>query len=115
MGGVVHDLNNLPMAVLGSLEIAARALRGTGRGRTDRHTIQGAIRDASLTRRLLAFRTRLGKQDGRASAAYCQAQPLRSQHLILCCFPTRFQSKPAREAFGTDSVRRTRRSSPPKR
>ncbi len=58
-GGVAHDFNNLLMAVLGSLELVKKRLRGDGRSeRLLENAIQGAQRGAALTQRLLAFARR---------------------------------------------------------
>ncbi|MBR1124908.1 PAS domain S-box protein [Bradyrhizobium lablabi] len=56
-GGVAHDFNNILAVILGSLEIAKKRLQ-TEDARIHRlldNAIQGALRGASLTQRMLAF------------------------------------------------------------
>jgi signal transduction histidine kinase/ActR/RegA family two-component response regulator len=60
-GGVAHDFNNLLTIIIGNLESAKRQLEGWTNGahfklrqRID-HAMHGAVRAASLTKRLLAF------------------------------------------------------------
>ena len=56
-GGVAHDFNNILAVILGSLEIAKKRLH-TEDARIHRlldNAIQGALRGASLTQRMLAF------------------------------------------------------------
>ena len=57
-GGVAHDFNNLLTVVIGSLEIAQRRLETDGDVRVLRNigvALDGALRAATLTHRLLAF------------------------------------------------------------
>jgi PAS domain S-box-containing protein len=56
-GGVAHDFNNILAVILGSLELAKKRLQPDD-PRIHRHldnAIQGALRGASLTQRMLAF------------------------------------------------------------
>jgi PAS domain S-box-containing protein len=56
-GGVAHDFNNILAVILGSLELAKKRLH-TEDARIHRlldNAIQGALRGASLTQRMLAF------------------------------------------------------------
>jgi signal transduction histidine kinase/ActR/RegA family two-component response regulator len=56
-GGIAHDFNNMLAVVVGGLDIAKRKLKGTARD-VEPHldsAMEGAIRAAALTRRLLAF------------------------------------------------------------
>jgi PAS domain S-box-containing protein len=56
-GGVAHDFNNILAVILGSLELAKKRLQ-TEDARIHRlldNAIQGALRGASLTQRMLAF------------------------------------------------------------
>ncbi len=55
-GGIAHDFNNMLAVVMGGLEMAKR--RAAGNEEAQRHidnALEGAVRAASLTRRLLAF------------------------------------------------------------
>ena len=66
-GGVAHDFNNLLAAVLGSLELLKKRLPA-GDPKNQRlldNAMQGALRGASLTQRMLAFAR---KQDLRPAA-----------------------------------------------
>jgi len=55
-GGIAHDFNNLLMAVMGNLEILRKRLPNeAGMRRLIDGAIQGALRGASLTQRMLAF------------------------------------------------------------
>lgn len=56
-GGIAHDFNNMLAIVIGSLDIAIRRLR-RGDGSVERYlqnANEGAVRAATLTKRLLAF------------------------------------------------------------
>ncbi len=56
-GGIAHDFNNMLAIIIGSLDIAKRAL-GTDKDKAERfigNAIEGARRGAQLTSRLLAF------------------------------------------------------------
>ena len=58
-GGIAHDFNNLLMAVLGSLEILKRRMpQDVGLSPLVDNAIQGALRGAALTQRMLAFSRR---------------------------------------------------------
>ena len=58
-GGVAHDVNNLLMAVLGSLSLLEKRLPEDPRShRLLQNAVQGAQRGAALTQRLLAFSRR---------------------------------------------------------
>ena len=55
-GGVAHDFNNLPAAVLGSLELARKRMsEGKDIGRFIDNAMQAAQRGVTLTQRMLAF------------------------------------------------------------
>ncbi len=56
-GGIAHDFNNLLTVVIGNLELTQRAVVGNGprAGRLIAQAMDGAIRAAALTHRLLAF------------------------------------------------------------
>jgi len=55
-GGVAHDFNNLLAAVLGSLELLKKRLPDDPKNqRLLNNAMQGALRGASLTQRMLAF------------------------------------------------------------
>ena len=55
-GGIAHDFNNLLMAVIGSLELLGKRLPSdAGLRRLVDGAMQGALRGASLTKRMLAF------------------------------------------------------------
>ncbi|HZP65091.1 MAG TPA: PAS domain S-box protein [Rudaea sp.] len=58
-GGIAHDFNNLLTAILGSLEVLRKRLRGDERSLAllD-NAIQGAERGTTLTQRMLAFARR---------------------------------------------------------
>jgi signal transduction histidine kinase len=56
VGGVAHDFNNLLMAVIGNLDLLAKALANDPRqARLLNGAMEGARRGATLTHRLLAF------------------------------------------------------------
>jgi PAS domain S-box-containing protein len=58
-GGIAHDFNNLLTAIIGSLELAAkRAGNDAKLQKLINNAMQGAVRGASLTRRMLAFARR---------------------------------------------------------
>lgn len=62
-GGIAHDFNNLLSIIMGSVELAARALEKSGNSDAKLHkmlgnAMVGANRAAALTQRLLAFSRR---------------------------------------------------------
>lgn len=56
-GGIAHDFNNMLAVVVGGIELAQRRLSGgaAGASRHLDHAMEGAVRAAALTKRLLAF------------------------------------------------------------
>ncbi len=55
-GGVAHDVNNLPMAVMSNLELLEKRVGGDAR--LIDGAMQGAQHEATLTQRTLAFARR---------------------------------------------------------
>ena len=86
-GGVAHDFNNLLAAVLGSLEILKKRLP-SGDPKIQRlvdNAMQGALRGASLTQRMLAFARKQDLQAGdrrcpRTGARHGVAVEVRGRH-----------------------------------
>ncbi len=69
-GGVAHDFNNLLMAIIGNLELLGKRLAHDPRARRlIDGALQGAMRGASLTQRMLAFARQQDLKTGSADLA----------------------------------------------
>jgi signal transduction histidine kinase len=77
VGGVAHDFNNLLMAVIGNLDLLAKAIPGDPRSaRLLNGAMEGARRGATLTHRLLAF-ARKQELQARATDVFALVEDIR--------------------------------------